>query len=385
MSPLGQLTTVVVACLACLSGTASAQSSSSTAVGAASSAGSVSASAISTALAPGTSTTSAANATEQAPGNVTVEGMVPAFANSTESALNATIQAVWSTDTARGTLTQGLTSLRDERNQTIYGVVVQFNETSANLNYSSTSIPWIAYVSCDSAVQTATVPVVNNANANVTSTNATAAGNQTAMSNDLLQQAQDLGAVAVLLYSSQAQSCTLNATLLSGNASASAANGTSATSMNMTLPIFSTASQQVANIISEQFGNIAQTHRYFNSTLLTASAGNLSSILADANNGSPASAVATTATDFLLARIEPTYDPTDSDNGIVATIGRAPPTASATSSGRPAATGDASQNNGQGSTTSGAGARGSRRTSKVTLAAVGFTAGALLAGVGLLL
>jgi hypothetical protein len=118
---------------------------------------------------------------------------------------------------------------------------------------------------------------------------------------------------------------------------------------------------------------------------LTASAGNLSSILADANNGSPASAVATTATDFLLARIEPTYDPTDSDNGIVATIGRAPPTASATSSGRPAATGDASQNNGQGSTTSGAGARGSRRTSKVTLAAVGFTAGALLAGVGLLL
>jgi hypothetical protein len=30
---------------------------------------------------------------------------------------------------------------------------------------------------------------VNNANANVTSTNATAAGNQTAMSNDLLQQA----------------------------------------------------------------------------------------------------------------------------------------------------------------------------------------------------
>lgn len=105
MSPLGQLTTVVVACLACLSGTASAQSSSSTAVGAASSAGSVSASAISTALAPGTSTTSAANATEQAPGNVTVEGMVPAFANSTESALNATIQAVWSTDTARGTLT----------------------------------------------------------------------------------------------------------------------------------------------------------------------------------------------------------------------------------------------------------------------------------------
>jgi uncharacterized membrane protein YbjE (DUF340 family) len=53
------------------------------------------------------------------------------------------------------------------------------------------------------------------------------------------------------------QSCTLNATLLSGNASASAANGTSATSMNMTLPIFSTASQQVANIISEQFGYVA--------------------------------------------------------------------------------------------------------------------------------
>lgn len=132
--------------------------------------------------------------------------------------------------------------------------------------------------------------------------------------------------------------------------------------------------------------NIAQTHRYFNSTLLTASAGNLSSILADANSGSPASAVATTVTDFLLARIEPTYDPSDSDNGIVATIGRAPPTASATSSsGRPAATGDAPQNNGQGSTTSGAVARGQRRTSKVTLAAVGFTAGALLAGVGLLL
>ena len=122
---------------------------------------------------------------------------------------------------------QGVTSLRDERNQTIYasratkpfesglfkltftlsfaqGVVVQFNETSANLNYSSTSIPWIAYVSCDSAVQTATVPMSAD-NANATSTNATTAGNQTAMSYDLLQQAQDLGAVAVLLYSSQAQ------------------------------------------------------------------------------------------------------------------------------------------------------------------------------------
>lgn len=81
--------------------------------------------------------------------------------------------------------------------------MVQFNETSANLNYSSTSIPWIAYVSCDSAVQTATVPLSAD---NATSTNATAAaGNQTGMSYDLLQQAQDLGAVAVLLYSSQAQ------------------------------------------------------------------------------------------------------------------------------------------------------------------------------------
>lgn len=79
--------------------------------------------------------------------------------------------------------------------------MLQFNETSANLNYSSTSIPWIAYVSCDSAVQTATVPIADNA----TSTNATAEGNQTAMSYDLLQQAQDLGAVAVLLYSSRAQ------------------------------------------------------------------------------------------------------------------------------------------------------------------------------------
>lgn len=380
MSTLGQLASVVVACLACLSGTASAQTSSSI-VAAASTAGSVSASAISSALAPSASSASGGNATAQAPRNVTVEGRVPAFANSTESALNATIQAVWSTDTARGTQTQGVTSLRDERNQTIYGVVLQFNETSANLNYSSTSIPWIAYVSCDSAVQTATVPIADNA----TSTNATAEGNQTAMSYDLLQQAQDLGAVAVLLYSSRAQSCTLNATLFSGNASSSAANGTSVTSMNTTVPIFSTASQQVADIVTEQFGNIAQTHRYFNSTLLTASAGNLSSILADANNGSPASAVATTVTDFLLARIEPTYDPSDSNNGIVATIGRAPPTASATSSGRPAATGGASQNNGQGSTTSGARAHRSRRTSKVTLATVGFTAGAFLAGVGLLL
>lgn len=105
MSPLGQLTTVAVACLACLSGTASAQTSSSSTAAGASSAGGVSASAISTALAPGASGTSAANATGQAPGNVTVEGKVPAFANSTESALNATIQAVWSTDTARGTLT----------------------------------------------------------------------------------------------------------------------------------------------------------------------------------------------------------------------------------------------------------------------------------------
>lgn len=162
--------------------------------------------------------------------------------------------------------------------------MLQFNETTANLNYSATAIPWIAYVSCDSAIQTATVPLAVNTTASLANTTSTAA-NETAPAFNLLQQAQDLGAAAVLLFSSRAQvrpdktdvavpllgpwadlsylsppnaqSCTLNATLFSGNAS-TAANGTSPTSSqgatNLTVPIFSTGSQQVANIISQQFG-----------------------------------------------------------------------------------------------------------------------------------
>ncbi|GAA5882450.1 hypothetical protein JCM3774_001124 [Rhodotorula dairenensis] len=390
MTRLVQLVTATLGCLALSVSTASAQSSSSTTATATDSpASSVAAAAASGSSAAAAAPSSSANSTGTTIGNVTVEGRVPAYANSTQSALNATIQAVWSTDSARGTLTQGLTTLRDERNETIYGVMLQFNETTANLNYSSTAIPWIAYVSCDSAVQTATVPSALNATA--IPANGTSGENRTAPAFNLLQQAQDLGAAAVLLFSSQAQSCTLNATLFSGNASMTA-NATSqglaanATSQaNLTVPIFSTGSKQVADIISQQFGNVPESHRYFNSTLLTASVGNLSSILSSATNGSPEAAVATAVTNFLLGQIVPSYDPTDSSNGVVATIGRAPSSAPPTSSGRPAATGGASQNNGAGAS-SGASARGSQRgRSKVTMAVVGVTAGALLAGVGLLL
>ncbi|GAA5986037.1 hypothetical protein JCM10908_006380 [Rhodotorula pacifica] len=396
MSRLAQLATAALACLALQApGSVSAQAQGST-----SSAGaaSVAASLTSAASASGASSTSSPTTASASNGTLqTVEGRVPAYANSTQSALNATIQAVWSTDTARGTLTQGLTSLRDERNQTIYGVVLQFNETTATSDYSSTPIPWIAYISCDSAVQTANVPA-SNITATSTANSTTSANGTAPTMYNLLQQAQDLGATAVLLYSSQAQSCSLSATLFSGNVS-SAANGTSSNSQaaaNLTVPIFSTASQQVANIISQQFSNIPQTHRYFNSTLLTASAGNLSSILTSATSGTPEQAVASAVTDFLLARIRPTYDSSDSSNGVVATIGHASSTASATASGsgssgtssRPAATGDAAQNSGSGggSTSGAAGATSKqRRRSTVTLVAVGFTTGALLAGVGLLL
>lgn len=82
--------------------------------------------------------------------------------------------------------------------------MLQFNETTANLNYSATAIPWIAYVSCDSAIQTATVPSAVNTTASPANTTSTAA-NETTPAFNLLQQAQDLGAAAVLLFSSRAQ------------------------------------------------------------------------------------------------------------------------------------------------------------------------------------
>lgn len=125
---------------------------------------------------------------------------------------------------------QGLTTLLSADNQTVYvctsspwvvavlhckltvarlgeqGVVLEFNETTANLNYSSTLVPWIATISCDSPIQSYTLPEseYSGNGSMMASANGTAGGNET-VTMDLLQQAQDLGAKAILMYSSRSQ------------------------------------------------------------------------------------------------------------------------------------------------------------------------------------
>ncbi|BGP57045.1 hypothetical protein JCM8202v2_004683 [Rhodotorula sphaerocarpa] len=300
---------------------------------------------------------------------VTVQGQVPAYPVSYQQELNATIEAVWSTGEARGVAKQGLSTLLNVDSSTDYGVVLRFNETTANQNYTSTIIPWIAYISCDSAYQDYTLPAYEYTGS-TTSSSSSSGGDQT-VSVDVLQQAQSLGAKAIVLYSTKQSSCHLNDTALYGNSS----DGISAS--DLTVPIFTTATQQTAQIILNQFDNVEQKRVFYNSTLLFDSIGNLTSALSAATGGNVANAIDSIITYYVVARITPSYDKGELGNGVVATIAHAP-----SSTGRTAATGSAAQNSS--GNTSGA-ERSSRRRSMATLAALGFSAGALLAGVGLLL
>ncbi|GAA5883787.1 hypothetical protein JCM16303_002371 [Sporobolomyces ruberrimus] len=275
----------------------------------------------------------------------TVTAFTPAYTNSTESEKNSTFFAGWRTDQGQGTLNQGVTLLSNgtntEANSTYYGVVVYFNETLA-VNQTSTPVPFIAFVSCDSNPSTqATLQLPLDANGTVAmnstldGTNSTISGltnstdsmsnstisgtgtnststNSTTMINgvnstyfsDIFNLAAEMGASSVLLYSEQAESCQINST-------ANAA-------FNGTIPIFTSPSRQITNLIlSSQFANIDEQHRYFNSTLLTASASNLSSIITSGLAG-------TQPTEYLVGRLTASYNKNDSSNGVVATIGRAP-------------------------------------------------------------
>ncbi|GAA5960177.1 hypothetical protein JCM21900_000429 [Sporobolomyces salmonicolor] len=266
----------------------------------------------------------------------TALAFTPSFSSSEQGTFNSTIQAGWRTDSGTGTLNQALTLLSNGTgttpNSSYYGVVVYFNETLA-VNQTKTAVPFIAFVSCDSNPSTratfnltstrdnstmanATVSAINS----TMSSNSTLAGNATVALNsttivnstfapDLFSLAASLGASSVLLYSERNQSCALNLTALSD--------------FNNTIPIFTSPSSQVTNLmISSQFGNVDSEHQVFNSTLIDTAAANLTAILAsNGTNGLP--------TEFLIATISASYK-NDSASGVVATIGRAPtPTSSA--------------------------------------------------------
>ncbi|GAA6048806.1 hypothetical protein JCM3770_003632 [Rhodotorula araucariae] len=346
-----------------------------------------SASTASTAASTATGVASAGNETAPAtvPQNITVLGEVGAQANGTETPNNATLQSVWSTETSRGTLSQGLTLLQNSSgtaaNQSVVGVFVYYDEETAVRNANSsvtTEIPWIAYISCDEPTQAVSVPV-NEVNStisafgnvtaalpvNATASNGTAVGAASPQANiteGLFAQAEAQGAKGVLLYSAAQQSCSLNLT---------AHNST-----NTSLPVFTTPSRNVANLVNGQFQNVAEEYRYFNASLLNNAAANLSSIVG-ANAGSNLTAfVLSRPSYYVLARLVPSYAVNDSSNGVVATIGRAPPR-SATASVAPGPT------NSGGAGTSGASPRPQR--SRTALALTGFLVGGLVAAVGVLI
>ncbi|GAA6020649.1 hypothetical protein JCM11491_001133 [Sporobolomyces phaffii] len=274
----------------------------------------------------------------------TAAAYTPAYSNGTASEKNSSLLAGWRSDQGQGTLNQGVTLLSNgtstEQNSSYYGVVVYFNETTAE-NQTATSVPWIAFVSCDSNPSTqATLTLPFTANGTI-ATNSTLDGNSTTLANstdstnstvsgttaanstdsssasnstingvnstylpDVFTLAAGLGASSVFLYSEQAQSCQLNFT--------------ADASFNRSIPIFSSPSQEVTNqILSSQFANIDPKYRYFNSSLITSAASNLTAVIADSQNSS-------IPTEFVIGRLTASFNKNDSSNGVVATIGRAP-------------------------------------------------------------
>lgn len=256
---------------------------------------------------------------------------------STSSEKNSTFLSGWITDEGRGTLNQGVTLLSNgtdtQINSTYYGVVVYFNETLAT-NQTRSPIPFIAFVSCDSnpsTQATLTLPFESNGTiaSNSTLTNSTMTGNSTDLTNstisgvngtmgmnssmvngnstymsNVFDLAAQMGASSVFLYSEQAESCQLNYT-------ADAA-------FNHSIPIFTSPTLEISNQIrTSQFDNINPEHRYFNSTMISAAAANLTSIIqSGGSNGIP--------TQFLIGRLTASFNQSDSNSGVVATIGRAP-------------------------------------------------------------
>ncbi|GAA6031456.1 hypothetical protein JCM8097_006465 [Rhodosporidiobolus ruineniae] len=364
------------------------------------------------------SSTAATNATAtSAGGAATAQETVvtlPAYPTSQQGEQNSTITAVWSTDAGRGTLTQGLTLLQNSTstasNGSIYGLLLEFNSSLAVSNETTaTQIPWIAYISCDdssttfssngtsnatSSVGIAGIAATSTASATGTAANATVTGVRNVVdatnsteagpeTYNLINVAQGLGAKAVLLYSRTAESCALNLTALANSTSSNSTSSTNSTTnySNSTMAIFTAPSTDLSNLLIQQFSNLPAAYTFFNSSLIAESTGNLTSLLSAATNGSSSTGgvsggTLTAPTNYLLARIVPYYVSNASDNGVVATIGRASPTSSTG--------GGATGSVGQGSGGSNAAPAARKGRSKVVLAATGFVAGALIAGVGVL-
>ncbi|GAA6010610.1 hypothetical protein JCM10207_007763 [Rhodosporidiobolus poonsookiae] len=381
----------------------------------------------STSATPSSSAATASASSAAAPQQTTVT--VPAFSTDVQGSNNATVTAGWSTDSARGTLTQGLTLLANSSqtasNSSIYGVVLQFNATHALSNAStSTDIPWIAFISCDepsesvtsaglplsaasvsaaAATATATASVANGTAMNTTALAVNGTAGNTTLS--LVDRATEFGASAVLLYSETGQSCALNLTALFPSSNSTASNSTSTSSnstsasnstlstapssQNYSIPLFASPSQSITQLFFSQWTNLPPSYSYYNSTLLAESTGNLTAVVsaaAGSGSGSNSStggfgSIFNTPTNFLLARIVPYYTEGDSNNGVVATLSRAGGPSSTASSPSQTASGST------GSPSSGSGGSNAARGRWERLggkALVGFVGGAVLAGVGVL-
>ncbi|GAA5944254.1 uncharacterized protein JCM15063_006582 [Sporobolomyces koalae] len=268
----------------------------------------------------------------------------PAYPNDATSDKNSTLLSGWRTDQGQGTLNQGVTLLANgtstSPNSSYHGVIVYFNETLAE-NQTSTAVPFIAFISCDSNPSTqstlalpftangtiatnstlesnSTSGALNSTNVN-SSSNSTLAGNnstETRGTNSTLNGvnstylpnvfnlAAEMGASSVLLYSEQANSCQLNLT----------ADAT----FNNSLPIFTSSSLDTTKaILTSQFGNVEARYRIFNSTLISDAAENLTQIIATGGKTD-------LPTWFLVGRLTAAYNRSDDGSGVVATIGRAP-------------------------------------------------------------
>ncbi|SGY62662.1 BQ5605_C007g04718 [Microbotryum silenes-dioicae] len=173
---------------------------------------------------------------------------------------------------------------------TLYGALLRL-DASSYIDINSTSeIPFVALVSCDQ-------PETTTASTDSSTLNPNA-------SMSIFDAAANLGAQAVILYSSESQSCILNVT----------------NNSTLALPVYSLPSQASTNMLLQQYNYIADTYQTFNSTALAELTGP-SSPLVSSNSSQPVQ--------FLVAVItsNQTFENT---SPIVATIGSVVPAASPT-------------------------------------------------------
>ncbi|KDE09391.1 hypothetical protein MVLG_00297 [Microbotryum lychnidis-dioicae p1A1 Lamole] len=205
--------------------------------------------------------------------------------------LTTTLKAVWTRNQSQGVFNDGLKLLAGEvSGATLYGALLRL-DASSYIDINSTSeIPFVALVSCDQ-------PETTTASTDSSTLNPNA-------SMSIFDAAANLGAQAVILYSSESQSCILNVT----------------NNSTLALPVYSLPSQASTNMLLQQYNYIADTYQTFNSTALAELTGP-SSPLVSSNSSQPVQ--------FLVAVItsNQTFENT---SPIVATIGSVVPAASPT-------------------------------------------------------